>query len=105
MLNKPSGITSAIGGSGVGGDHLDEQKFNIVPVDCLVSNKTMTMQQKPCKAYIELQFNKEQEVAFFHYIVLQNFYTYSVTVKQAKASSNAETRKSESGWVTILKDY
>ena len=28
-----------------------------------------------------------------------------MTVKQAKASSNAETRKSESGWVTILKDY
>ena len=44
-------------------------------------------------------------MAFFHYIVLQNFYTYSVTVKQSKASSNAETRKSESGWVTILKDY
>ncbi len=57
MLNKPStGLTTA---GGAGGDHLDEQKFNIVPVDCLVSNKTMTMQQKPCKAYIELQFNKE----------------------------------------------
>ena len=59
----------------------EDQKFNIVPVDCLVSNKTMTMQQKPCKAYIELQFNKDQEVAFFNYIVLQNFYTYSVTIK------------------------
>ena len=102
MLNKPSGTLPS---SNAGGDHMDEQKFNIVPVDCLVSNKTMTMQQKPCKAYIELQFNKDQEVAFFHYIVLQNFYTYSVTVKQAKASSNSETRKSESGWVTILKDY
>ena len=57
MLNKPStGLTTA---GGAGDDHLDEQKFNIVPVDCLVSNKTMTMQQKPCKAYIELQFNKE----------------------------------------------
>jgi hypothetical protein len=43
MLNKPSGaLTSASGTSAA--DQLDEQKFNIVSVDCLVSNKTMTMQ-------------------------------------------------------------
>ncbi len=62
----------------------------------------MSMQQKPCKAYIELQFNKDSEVAFFHYIVLQNFYTYSVTVKQCKSGHNT---KSEQSWVTVLKDY
>ena len=84
-----------------------DQRFNIVPLDCLVSNKTMTLQQKPCKAYIELQFNKDSEVAFFHYIVLQNFYTYSVTIKQFKAGSGdpKELRKLESNWVTVLKDY
>jgi hypothetical protein len=63
----------------------EEQKFNIVPVDCLISNKTMIMQQKPSKTYIEIQFNKDSEVPYFHYIVLQNFYTYSVTVKQCKS--------------------
>ena len=69
----------------------------------------MTMQQKPCKAYIELQFNKDSEVAFFHYIVLQNFYTYSVTIKQFKMPSASgdpkELRKFENNWVTVLKDY
>lgn len=70
----------------------------------------MTMQQKPCKAFIELQFNKDHEVPYFHYIVLQNFYTYSVTVKQFKVPHGAagdpkELRKLESNWVTVLKDY
>ena len=39
---------------------------------------------------------------YFHYIVLQNFYTYSVTIKQCKTGQNP---KNESSWVTILKDY
>lgn len=79
------------------GDPTEDQKFNIVPNDCLISNKTMTMQQKPCKAYIELQFNKESEVAFFHYIVLQNFYTYSVTIKQFKGTNpGGDQKKQES---------
>ena len=39
---------------------------------------------------------------YFHYIVLQNFYTYSVTVKQCKPGQNP---KNESSWFTILKDY
>ena len=73
----------------------------------------MTLQQKPCKAYIELQFNKDSEVAFFHYIVLQNFYTYNITIKQFKAPPSSaasvgdpkELRKLENNWVTVLKDY
>ena len=86
----------------VSGSSSEEQKFNIVPVDCLISNKTMIMQQKPSKTYIEIQFNKDSEVPYFHYIVLQNFYTYSVTIKQCKTGQNP---KNESSWVTILKDY
>jgi hypothetical protein len=37
---KPTGGAAGLSSS----DQSDEQKFNIVPVDCLVSNKTMTMQ-------------------------------------------------------------
>jgi len=43
MLNKPSGALISASGTSTA-DQLDEQKFNIVSVDCLVSNKTMTMQ-------------------------------------------------------------
>ena len=64
----------------------DDQKFTIVPIDCMLSTKTMMQQQKPCKAFIEIQFNKEIEINFFNYIVLQNFYSYSVTIKQFKGS-------------------
>jgi hypothetical protein len=31
-----------------------EEKFNIVPIDCLISNKTMLMTAKPSKAYVEI---------------------------------------------------
>ena len=44
--------------------------------------------------------------------MLQNFYTYSITVKQFKMPTGAaasgdprELRKLESNWVTVLKDY
>ena len=67
----------------------DEVKFNIVNMDCTISNKANVVansnnqqQVKPCKSYIEITFNKENfEVPYFSYIVLQNFYTYSVTIK------------------------
>lgn len=94
----------------------DDIKFNILPIDCTISNKSNivanhnnTAQVKPCKSYIEITFNKETtEVPFFQYIVLQNFYTYSFTVKQFKSSGLGEIReqkKSENNWVTVLKEY
>ena len=102
------------GRSGVGGGssqgEAPEEKFNIVPIDCLISNKTMLMTAKPSKAFVEIQFNKDSEIPFFNYIVLQNFYTYSVTIKQYKAAPGQtgdpkELRKGENNWVTVLKDY
>ncbi|CDW82827.1 UNKNOWN [Stylonychia lemnae] len=92
----------------------EDTKFNIIPIDCMISNKTNLIavlnqqpSQKPCKSYIEIQFNKEQEIPFFQYIVLQNFYTYSVTVKQFKGGVGdvKEQKKNEGNWTTILKDY
>eukprot|EP00347_Sterkiella_histriomuscorum_P009432 403341237 len=93
----------------------DDTKFNIVSLDCMISNKTNVMPvqnqqpiQKPCKSYIEVQFNKEQEIPFFQYIVLQNFYTFSITVKQFKGGligDLKELKKNEGNWTTLLKDY
>lgn len=79
ISNYTSGLTSTE----------DDVKFNIIPIDCMISNKTNIVanhnnlaQVKPCKSYIEIQFNKEaSEVPFFQYIVLQNFYTYSISIK------------------------
>jgi hypothetical protein len=72
----------------------------------MISNKTNLQPQKPCKSYVEITFNKENEAAFFSYIVLQNFYSYSITIKQFKSSmEQKDAKKNEANWVTILKNY
>ena len=58
-----------------------EPKFSIKPCDVTVSNKTNAKQARPCPTYIELTFNKENEIGFFSYLTLQNFYTHAITIK------------------------
>ena len=58
-----------------------DPKFNIKAADITVSNKTNTKQTKPCSSYIEISFNKDNEIAFFSYLTFQNFYTYAITIK------------------------
>ena len=76
-----------------------------------ISNKTNTKPQKPSLSYFDVTLNKDTEVAFFAYIVFQNFYTSTITIKQFIPSSgqiSSVTRddlRNEKQWVTILKDY
>ena len=58
-----------------------DPKFNIKAADITVSNKTNSKQTKPCSSYIEISFNKDNEIAFFSYLTFQNFYTYAITIK------------------------
>ena len=86
---------------------LEEMKFNLNPVECMISNKTSTQTHKPSKSYIEITFTKD---SLFNYIVLQNFYTYSITVKQfkssvAQAGDPKEAKKNDNNWITVLKNY
>ena len=86
-----------------------DPKFNIKSADITVSNKTNTRQTKPCASYIEITFNKDNEIAFFSYLTFQNFYTHAITIKQfipQGASANArEEMKNEKNWVSVLKNY
>jgi len=63
------------------GDIMSENKYTIKLADTTVSNKVATKQQRPCQHYIDITFNKDNEVSFFSYLTLQNFYTHAVTIK------------------------
>lgn len=60
----------------------EENKFSIKVAECTISNKTSTKPQKPSASYFDVTLNKESEIAFLAYIVFQNFYTSSITIKQ-----------------------
>ena len=90
---------------------LQENKFTIKQADVTVSNKVALKQQRPCQHYIDLTFNKENEISFFSYITLQNFYTHAISIKQflpsggSAAAASKEDMKDEKNWTTILKNY
>ena len=87
----------------------EEQKFNIQSMDATISNKQVLQGSRPSKVYIEVSFNKDNEAPLFQYFVFQNFYVYSVTVKQLKpvpqGTDIKEFKKNESNWTSILKNY
>ena len=91
------------------GDVIQENKFTIKAADVTVSNKIATKPQRPCAHYIDITFNKDPEISFFSYITLQNFYTYSITVKQfvppSGSSNQREEMKDDKNWVSVLKNY
>ena len=78
-------------------------------MDATVSNKQTVQPSRPSKVYIEVQFNKDSEAPSFQYLIFQNFYVYSITVKQFKlppsCSDIKEAKKVEANWVTVLKNY
>lgn len=100
---------SAFGASPVSKE--EENKFSIKVADCSISNKINQKPQKPSLSYFEITLNKDAELAFLAYIVFQNFYTSTITIKQfvplqgGIASVSKEDLKNEKQWVTILKDY
>ena len=92
------------------GDIMQENKFTIKQADCTVSNKVATKPQRPCQHYIDISFNKDNEISFFSYITLQNFYTHAITIKQFISPNGAnanprEEMKDDKNWVSILKNY
>lgn len=88
---------------------MQETKYNLQQADISVSNKQNSKQQRPCSSCIDITFNKDNEVAFFSYITLQNFYTHMITVKQFVSPSSSqgirEDMKNEKNWKTVLKNH
>ena len=86
-----------------------EPKFTIKNADVTISNKTNSKTTKPCPTYIEVTFNKDNEIAFFSYLTFQNFYTHAITIKQfippSAGANSKEDMKNEKNWVSILKNY
>ena len=63
---------------------------------------------KPAQASIEITFTNQADIPFFPYMALQNFYTYSITVKQfmpPNANPSREEMKNEAFWTPVLKNY
>lgn len=86
-----------------------ENKFTIKAADVTVSNKVASKNQRPCTYHIDLTFNKDNEISFFSYITLQNFYTHAITVKQfippVGSTNPREEMKDNKNWVSVLKNY
>ena len=72
-----SGLKSGISGGLMAGlTSSEEAKFQIVPADCAVSSKVSSKTQRPSVSYIDIEFKKDIETAYFSYIVFQNFYCH-----------------------------
>ena len=99
------GITSAAGLiGGIQSSSSDENKFTIVQADCNISSKATTKTTRPSLAYIDIEFRKETETAYFSYLIFQNFYCHQITIKQF-TGKNPNDRKDEKNWKTIVKNY
>lgn len=99
-----SGLMGGLGGFSKLGGSSEDQKFNIIQADCHISNKQSSKSQRPCKAYIEIEFRKDNETSYFNYLIFQNFYCHQITVKQF-TGKNAADRKDEKNWKSVLKNY
>jgi hypothetical protein len=82
----------------------EDQKFNIVQADCHISTKQSAKSQRPCQAYIEIEFRKDNETSYFNYLIFQNFYCHQITIKQFTGKNPAD-RKDDKQWKSILKNY
>ena len=91
------------------GEIMTENKFTIKQADTTVSNKVASKAQRPCVHHIDISFNKDNEISFFSYITLQNFYTHAITIKQFIAPVNStnprEEMKDDKNWISVLKNY
>ena len=82
----------------------EESKFVIVQADCSISSKATSKSSRPSQAYIDVEFRKDNETAYFSYLIFQNFYCHQISIKQF-VGKNAADRKDEKSWKTILKNY
>ena len=76
----------------------------MLPVDWTVSSKQKNSPKRPWKTFYDITFNSD--VTGFNYIIFQNFYVFTITVKQYKGEddSRAEMDKPEN-WKTVLANY
>lgn len=104
--------SNGIGASGMGSFGLnygssaaqnEDNMYTIVQADVNISNKTMAKSSRPCQAYIEIEFRKDNETPYFSYLVFQNFYCHQITIKQYVGKQ--ADRKDEKNWRTILKNF
>lgn len=89
-------------------DSMQEPRFTIKPSEIQVSNKVASKSSKPCHQQIDIVFQKESDQNFVQYLVFQNFYTASVSVKQFTGSTGSnfkEEMKKDANWLTVLSNY
>ncbi len=73
--------------------------FRLEELRGTVSAKTYESTDRPSECYIEVAF---PDHGYLSYILFQNFYTYSITIKQGfSAASGGPVAK----WKTILRNY
>jgi hypothetical protein len=73
-MDGNSAATGLIGGLPSGSS--DENKFSIVQADCNISSKSTSKSTRPSQAYIDIEFRKDVETAYFSYLIFQNFYCH-----------------------------
>ena len=93
-----------------------EAKFKAEVITCKISDK-IHEGDRPCETYVELVFTKG---TILSYILFQNYYTYSITIKQMVPKKSekgeegttkqnifelAEKKSTDVKWVTVLRNY
>mmetsp|Transcript_18583 Transcript_18583/g.16461 ORF Transcript_18583/g.16461 Transcript_18583/m.16461 type:complete len:208 (+) Transcript_18583:19-642(+) len=83
---------------------MEPLKYAVLPVDVTVSSKNKTSSKKPSQSYYDISFaNKNTK---FNYIILQNFYVASITIKQLIADSESKVNQDNAeNWKTILPNH
>ena len=71
-------------------------QYSAEPVACSISSKISESPSKPTKSYIEIIFENPEQG--FNFMIFQNFYTASITIKVLKTGSMPEL---EDSWTTV----
>ena len=88
----------------------NQQKFNIQNIECHIAKPATTSTTMPCMTYVECTFSKPQDIGLLSHMAFQNYYTYSITIKQfvsptQSTNPSRDEMKNEANWVAILKNY
>ncbi|CAI2380756.1 unnamed protein product [Moneuplotes crassus] len=83
---------------------MEPLKYSALSVDCTVSSKQKSSAKKPSKSFYDITFASSD--ARFDFIIFQNFYVASITIKQF---CGEETTKYEldqpENWNIVLSNY
>ena len=72
--------------------------FKLEEISVSFGTKCYESSNRPSECYIEISFPKP---TYLSYIMFQNFYTYSITIRQLFGEKGAKDAK----WKTVLRNY